>query len=70
MRHEHPNLFATICSFGGGNIVIRDSKNQAELMRIENVLFLWFRINWINERLMIRVVSQNDQAALIEEEGA
>ena len=53
---EYPDLMEFVLGFGAGTLVVRDSRSQQEINRLENVFLLAFKIRKMNKLLIVRDV--------------
>ena len=53
---EYPDLMEFILGFGAGTLIVRDSRSQQEINRLENVFLLAFKMRKLNKLLRVREV--------------
>ena len=53
---EYPDLMEFVLGFGAGTLIVRDSRSQQEINRLENVFLLAFKIRKLNKLLGVREV--------------
>ena len=53
---QYPDLLAFFLGFGAGTLVVRDSRSQHEINRLEHVFLLAFKVRRLNKLLKVREV--------------